>query len=301
MRPLNTITTTGNRKNDKNNQLFLKYLNGREVNSSNVLEYLQLRKEAGHKPNYISKLKSSLKTGIKFTLLAENRISEYPEWEILFAAIKTKTSKTAVNREALPTPNELVKFLAKLPLRVCYFVLFTIATGVRSGEIVTIKLSDISHKTETTMSHLGEEIEYSFYQIKIWNQKNDSHKYVICPIELIDTIKAFFRSKEYLFEQYNIATNGVKPYAQRTYQNWLEVFCKQNPEFEVWPHLLRHLAGTMFWDVFKDPIVVSRILGNSPTVVMDVYAHPARDKFAELAVAKQAVTNHLKTIVGMPQ
>lgn len=301
MKPITTIQKTHNLKNDKNNQLFINYVACAEVTPDLVLRYFEERKRAGHKPNYISKLKSSLKQGVKYTLLGENRLSEFAEWEILFAAIKTKTSKTAVNREALPTPDELVKFLAKLPLRVCYFVLFTIATGVRSGEIVTIKLSDISHKTETTNSHLGEEIEFSYYQIKIWNQKNDSHKYVVAPIELIDTIKAFFRSKEYLFEQYNIATNGVKPYAQRTYQNWLEVFCKQNPEFEVWPHLLRHLAGTMFWDVFKDPIVVSRILGNSPTVVMDVYAHPARDKFAELAVAKQAVSNHLKTIVGMPQ
>ncbi len=158
-------------------------------------------------------------------------------------------------------------------------VILCIFTGLRLGEICSLKWSDIDF--ETKILHVSRTVQ----RIAIKDENDTVHtalfeddpkslhsnRYIPLPDALYGLICQYKTDKEYFF-------NDDKPLEPRTYQNKFQKYLKEagisNKNF----HALRHTFATNLVTTGADVKLLSEIMGHANVqITLNRYVHPSMD------------------------
>lgn len=254
---------------------FLKFLKKETINSFDDVDYKLLRFYLNEMFNKkyssktISRNLSSLRTFFKF-LLKEELIRTNPM--ILISNPKEeKKLPTYLNYKELDDILELPDQTTVIGIRDACILELLYSTGIRVGELVNIKVSDI---------------DFNQSRIKILG-KGNKERYVLFGKRCRDLLNTYLdngrpnllkQKTDYLF--LNKRGTGV---SVRTAEMIIaEIVRKSSIKFNVSPHTLRHTFATHMLDNGADLNSVSELLGHSNLNTTAIYTHVSNERLKQI-------------------
>lgn len=142
------------------------------------------------------------------------------------------------------------------------------STGMRVGEIIALKLSDVDSKS-------AEKI------IKIRQAKGNKDRIVMLDEKLLETLKKYYKDykpKTYLFEgQFR------NQYSERSINQLLKYWSKKaGIKKNVKPHTLRHSFATHLLESGTDLRYIQELLGHASSKTTEIYTHVSSKKISSI-------------------
>ncbi len=221
-----------------------------------------------------------------------------------YSSIHYHTPMFPLKQEISPKKREPVKILNSSEQKklLCFLyqnmdpaklgILICLSTGLRLGEISSLKWSDIDLengmlRVNRTVSRCRTEQGSKKTMLMETAPKTAcSRREIPIPDALLQQLSLFRQSRgEYL-------VNGEKPMDPRTYQNKFKSYLKEAGIENTHFHVLRHTFATNCISSGADVKSVSEMLGHaSVRITLDRYVHPAME-------TKRAYLNSLSSIYG---
>lgn len=149
---------------------------------------------------------------------------------------------------------------------------FLFYTGCRVGELQALSESDLSKKGVTiNKTYTKKTTDGSPYNIT--ETKNYKVRTVPIPTHLQSLLKEYLVWKR----SNNIATDflfgGDRPVALQTIRNYLDKYTALSGVKRIRIHGFRHSYVSLCAHIGASPLVIAGLIGDTPTTVMQVYAH----------------------------
>ncbi|MCC6275674.1 MAG: site-specific integrase [Leptospiraceae bacterium] len=231
-----------------------------ELTANEVLAFLERMKSDPR--NYSLSALHLAKCAVKYSLkrmFLENK----PEFEKFNSAIElfvVKIQRTKVRASDLLTEAEMSTLEKFLPIKKFLICLFFYVTGVRASEMCKIKLSDcVIRENENEV------------EIKI-NGKGRRKRFIYIPSSIYFTIVNKFQSVNYLFD-----TKIKSQFRGDSLNKYVSIHAKKILGRRVYPHLFRHTFITNQIKKHVSATAVAEYVGNSPTMIYQVYCHDLVD------------------------
>ncbi len=213
---------------------------------------------------------SSLRTYYKFLLkIGDIEISPLAKHKVLKTSKKLQVpfSEKEIENvlEILKEDESFVGLRNKLIVELFY------STGMRRGELVNLKLNDISISQKT---------------IKVLGKRNKERIIPLLPtiLESIDTYLAYrkeingVKDVNFLF----ITEKGTKIYETLVYRVINSYFSKASEKVKKSPHILRHSFATHLLNEGADIKSVKELLGHSSLASTQIYANNSISKLKQV-------------------
>lgn len=153
-------------------------------------------------------------------------------------------------------------------------VLFALSTGLRQGELLALRYSDIDFSKNILKVNRTVKVVYTFDNNNKKNREvlflepktKRSKRIVPIPLNIIklidkkDTKELVFTDKGNVWE------------ARKVYRHWISILKENNIEQKKF-HALRHTYATILLIKGVDLVVVSRLLGHSSVKITEKYLH----------------------------
>lgn len=158
-------------------------------------------------------------------------------------------------------------------------VLLCISTGLRLGEICSLKWSDIDFETRVlhvnrTVQRIATATDNTIIKTALFEddpKSSHSNRYIPLPDALYKLIWQFKTESIYFF-------NDNKPLEPRTYQNKFQRYLKETGISNKNFHALRHTFATNLITTGADAKSLSEILGHANVqITLNRYVHPSMD------------------------
>jgi len=240
------------------------------VNYSIIRSWIVKLADSGISNKSINRKISSLRTYYKF-LLKIKEIEVSP-------LVKHKVLKTSKKMQVPFSENEIEQVLALLNeeenfegLRNKLIVELFYSTGMRRGELVNLKLNDISISDKT---------------IKVLGKRNKERLIPLLP-SVLKTISVYLdyrnnlkliKDKGFLF----LSNKGVKIYETLVYRVINSYFGLASEKVKKSPHILRHSFATHLLNEGADIKAVKELLGHSSLASTQIYANNSIAKLKQV-------------------
>ncbi|MFK5982387.1 MAG: tyrosine-type recombinase/integrase [Flavobacteriaceae bacterium] len=240
------------------------------VNYSIIRSWIVKLVDSGISNKSINRKISSLRTYYKFLLkIGEIEVSPLAKHKALKTSKKLQVpfSEKEIENvlEVLEEESTFEGFRNKLIVELFY------STGMRRGELVNLKLNDISTSNKT---------------IKVLGKRNKERLIPLLPSVLI-TINNYLdyrsnleliKGKDFLF----LTNKGVKIYETLVYRVINSYFGLASEKVKKSPHILRHSFATHLLNEGADIKAVKELLGHSSLASTQIYANNSIAKLKEV-------------------
>lgn len=238
----------------------------REIDYSTVRMYLRFLYEEKYSKKTVSRHISTLRSFFKY-LRKENVIDENP-MTLISNPKQDKRLPNYLNHEQLEEFLALPDQTTPIGMRDALLLEMIYATGVRVGELVSLKLEDISsHRHEIKILGKGRKERYVLFGSRCERLLNQYLKQSR-PLLIGEKIHS------YLFVNVHgnpLTVSGVR-YA-------IEKLLKAHPmSLHITPHTLRHTFATDLLNEGADLKVVQELLGHENLKTTQIYTHITNDR-----------------------
>jgi integrase len=196
----------------------------------------------------------------RFTILIRSR----DEWEWIDKAPKIRLFKEAQGRERSLTQEQAKRLMAELPQHLRELVLFTLATGLRQGNVLKLQWSQVN-------------LEQRHAWIQAWQSKN---RHPIA-VPLNDVALSVLRRQVGQHEE-RVFTYRGKPVKQANTRAWQRALDRAGITDFRW-HDLRHTWATWQRQAGTPTHELQRLGGWRTGAMVERYAHLAPDHLAAAA------------------
>lgn len=237
-----------------------------QISYDNVRSYLSYLYTRNLSKNSVSRNLSAVRTFFKW-LFKEGKIEDNPML-LVTSPKKDKKLPTYLNYEDIEKILKIPDINTALGKRDSAILEMLYSTGIRVGELVSIKLSDISFhncmisvfgKGSKERNVLFGDILYSKLKLYIDAGRN----------ELLKN-----KQSEFLFLNHHgnpLTERGIEDILNR-------VIRKGDLDFSIHPHMLRHTFATHMLDNGADLKVVQELLGHENLSTTQVYTHVSNER-----------------------
>ncbi|PJZ38736.1 hypothetical protein CH354_05960 [Leptospira levettii] len=242
---------------------FLTWNKGETVTPRRFLNFLQERKNLGIKSATLRDDKNSVFRAMKkATVGTELGLVIDAFRKELNEVFPIKVPRTRVSESDLITLTEIQKINKFGTARQKAITLFLWTTGVRAGDLVSIRLKDCRP------------LDNNLIEIKLIG-KNEKKRNIVIPISLFQQIRQTFCGYVFLFETVN--KDQFNPHAI-----WriVSAIGKKYLGREIYPHLFRHTFITDMIREGNDIGAVAEFAGNTAEVIARTYLHSSLDRSA---------------------
>ncbi|EMY62106.1 tyrosine-type recombinase/integrase [Leptospira terpstrae] len=242
---------------------FLTWNKGETVTPRRFLNFLQERKNLGIKSATLRDDKNSVFRAMKkATVGTELGFAIDGFRKQLNEVFPIKVPRTRVSESDLITLTEIQRINKFGTARQKSISLFLWTTGVRAGDLVSIKLKDCRP------------LDNNLIEIKLLG-KGEKKRNIVIPISLFHQIRQTFCGYVFLFETVN--KDQYKPHAI-----WkiVSAIGKKYLGRDIYPHLFRHTFITDMIREGNDIGAVAEFAGNTAEVIARTYLHSSLDRSA---------------------
>lgn len=192
-----------------------------KLDSKVVFDILAEYKQNHVNLNTLLSFRKGLYYGLKKICTRNQKIQDFKRIEPVFSEFKYKRPGRVYHSEDYLTVKELADLIKISSAKEACFLKILSYSGMRIGECLNIKLTDMRTVKNNTL-------------IALRKTKTKKHRVIMLPEKLIQQIRSTFNSKTYLFE--NEIGNPYNPRAvQKIFQRMSKRIGKR-----ITPHLLRH-------------------------------------------------------------
>lgn len=232
-----------------------------EVNYAQIRSWIVSLVELGISNRSINRKVSALNSFYKFLLkIGEIEINPLAKHRALKTSKKIQVPFSEAEIELvldeLNHENDFEGVRNKLIIELFY------STGIRRGELVQLKLSDVDSVNKT---------------LKVLGKRN-KERYVPLLNSVLDTLKAYLIQRA-LLEKIEDTTflfltkKGIKIYETLVYRIINEYFSLASTKVKRSPHILRHSFATHLLNQGADLNAVKELLGHSSLAATQIYTH----------------------------
>ncbi len=252
--------------------VFLEYMTGNHISKVSEITYDQVRSylnylyTKGLSKSSVSRNLSALRTFFKW-LLREGEIESNP-MVLVTSPKKDRTLPTVLGYQDMEKILEIPDASTPLGQRDLAILEMLYSTGIRVGELVSIKLSDL-HLQNRMLTIFG----------KGRKERNVLFGDVLCSkmtLYMKDGREKLLKGKssDILFLNHYgnpLTTRGVEDILNRVIQ-------KGSLDFSIHPHILRHTFATHMLDNGADLKVVQELLGHENLSTTQIYTHVSNER-----------------------
>lgn len=268
-----SIHTINNYLNDVND--FIEFINANKINISSIKyndirEYLNCLYSKNLSKSSVSRILSTLRTFFKW-LVRENKIKSNP-MELITSPKKDKKLPTYLNHDDVEKILNIPDIKTPLGMRDNAILEMLYSTGIRVGELISIKISDINY-SEKTINVFG---------------KGSKERVVLFGDALLGKLTLYIkRGRNELLKkkQSNILflNHHGNPLTERGIEDILNRIIKKGGlEFTIHPHMLRHTFATHMLDNGADLKVVQELLGHENLSTTQIYTHVSNERLRKV-------------------
>lgn len=153
-------------------------------------------------------------------------------------------------------------------------VLFALGTGMRQGELLALRYSDIDYENKQV------NVNRSVKQVSIYDENNISHTETVFSTPKTSNSKRTIDIPDTLFNKLPhkntnelvFSDNGNVIEARKLYRHWKNFLIKNNIPYKKF-HSLRHTYATLLLTNDVDLLTVSKLLGHSSIQITEIYSH----------------------------
>jgi len=237
-------------------QMFIEFLNGRELSPELAREFIRELEERGNSPSSINRHIWALKSYFRYRdkelkirgLKTQKHYPRYlkdKEWE--------KLLKTATDSIYDPEISTYARNRAKLELALLYAYG---GAGLRLSEAINLTISDV--------------VDEGFLRVI---RKGGREDFVPVEDEVLRGIKDYFETKgvngQYVFH----GKDHAKPMAPRTAQTIVKGLCRRAGLDDVHVHSLRHTVGYQLRKLGASERDIQDVLGHQNIQTTQIYTH----------------------------
>ena len=268
-----SIHTINNYLNDIND--FMEFINMNKINIysikyNDIREYLNCLYSKNLSKSSVSRILSTLRTFFKW-LVRENKIKSNP-MELITSPKKDKKLPTYLNHDDVEKILNIPDIKTPLGMRDNAILEMLYSTGIRVGELISIKISDINY-SEKTINVFG---------------KGSKERVVLFGDTLLEKLTLYIkRGRNELLKkkQSNILflNHHGNPLTERGIEDILNRIIKKGGlEFTIHPHMLRHTFATHMLDNGADLKVVQELLGHENLSTTQIYTHVSNERLRKV-------------------
>lgn len=215
--------------------------------------------------------------------------------------VKCTTGKSSEKKEALTLEEQNALLCATEVSRYKNQYQFILQTGLRTGEMIALKWSDVDMKNR--LLHITKTMDAQ-HPNKRWRVGEPKSKSGIRDIPLTDeAVRILMDQKEknkkiavipMEYADYIFLNHKGQPVSNEAYNCALLRVCKKAKIRDISMHILRHSFATRCIEAGMKPKVLQRILGHATlSMTMDLYVSVTEE---ELQKEVAEVQNHLKVV-----
>ncbi len=261
---------------------FIQFLDnkGLDLTIESLVEYRDHLKQKRVKANTLNKRLSACKNRLRYLFYRSNDALDTTKtfiFEQALKSIKGKKNSKAVDKESLPSPDEIkllmndIKFncqdLRTLSDKLPLWIEFLMCTGARVSEAINIRIDkDLKEKG-------------NYIEVKL-DGKGDKERTIKVDPDLISRIHSIFKGRIYLFE-----TGTGRAYHRTYVSNQIKKAGRRVLKTEISAHSLRHIFASTALKKGWSPKKIAEALGHSKTsTTLDMYCHdlPTYSDYREL-------------------
>jgi len=238
----------------------------REITYDNVRMYLSYLYARNLSKSSVSRNLSSLRTFYKW-LLAKNEVDSNP-MELIISPKKDKKLPDYLNYENVEKILKTPDISTALGKRDSAILEILYSTGIRVGELISIKVSDISFINK---------------MITVFG-KGSKERNVLFGDTLASKLKLYMEDgREKLLKEKKspilFLNHHGNPLTERGVEDILaRIIKKVGFDFSIHPHMLRHTFATHMLDNGADLKVVQELLGHENLSTTQIYTHVSNER-----------------------
>lgn len=242
----------------------------KEITSNDIIRFLRKLSEQDYSSKTIKDQLSVIKMIFKYAVIQKyisNNITEY---------ITPEKGKKPVARQPL-TDNEIAVVNDSIDCTFGFFVYFLLYTGLRKGEALALKWSDIDFKNRTI--NVNNSVYYEGNTPKIKPPKTDAGVRTVILLDcLYDKLKERYKANEtYIFTSNgNLISNSMYTRRWKKYQ--------QETDTTFTAHQLRHTFATLLFEADINVKDAQVLMGHSNiSVTQNIYTHIRQSRVSQTA------------------
>lgn len=246
----------------------------------------------GYSANTIKGTCSTLATALN-DAVNEGRLDRRRYLKLDFSKLKVTDKRISLTVEELDTLLSCVKETENITRNT---IILTLAyTGMRKGEAAGLKWSDIDFDKKTirvskTRDDLGERLPKTRNSIRTIRMTELLHSH-LKQYRSWCIQNAFFNGKKFKEDNYVFITQAGDAISTGYVTQIFKALQKKHGLENVSAHKLRHTFASILISKQVPPTTVAEMLGNTPEMVMRVYAHSMQDNELEAVKILDDVIN----------
>jgi integrase len=256
-----------------------------ELNAVKLQKFVTDLSAQGYSPNTVNGVIEVLNGSLKRATLCEV-ITNSPSDSI----VRPRANERAVECFTSDEQKKIETYIVQQGKMKLYGILLCLYTGLRIGELMALKWSDINFQngilSVERSCHDGAS-GGKYKKIEEEPKTENSKRMIPLPDSLLPLLKAWKRKSKCEYVVSDNAFNGRYGVSVRSYQRTFALLLKKLHIPHKGFHSLRHTFATRAIECGMDVKTLSELLGHkTPAVTLERYAH-------SLSEHKQAMMNHL--------